>query len=336
VPSCCVIPQRFAGPTTAPAGMVWIPGGEFVMGAQAGDGFADEHPAHRVRITGFWMDATDVTNVQFRKFVEATGYLTVAERKPDWEESRKQVPPGTPKPPDDALVPASLVFVAPDHPVRLDDVSAWWQWTPGANWRHPLGPGSNLDGLDDHPVVHVAFEDALAYCKWAGKRLPTEAEWEYAARGGQAGKRYWWGDEDPSDTNITCNIWQGHFPNQNSMKDGYLRTSPVHAFKPNGYGLYDMAGNVWQWCGDWFRADTYGMDAVNAITIEPQGPPSSLDPEEPLVPKRVTRGGSFLCSDSYCASYRVSARRGTAIDSGMSHLGFRCAMSAPPTTRPNQ
>jgi sulfatase modifying factor 1 len=335
VPSCCVVPSRFGTPTTAPAGMVWIPGGEFLMGAPDNDGFADEHPAHRVRVSGFWMDATDVTNAQFRKFVEATGYLTVAERKPDWEELKKQLPPGTAKPADNMLVPASLVFVAPDHPVPLDDVSAWWQWTPGATWRHPEGPTSNLDGRDDHPVVQVSWDDAMAYCKWAGKRLPTEAEWEFAARGGLAGKRYWWGDEDPSSTHITCNIWQGHFPNQNTKADGYERTSPVHAFKPNSYGLYDMAGNVWQWCGDNFRADTYSMEAASGVAVDPPGPSTSLDPEEPMVPKRVTRGGSFLCNESYCASYRVSARRGTAVDSGMSHLGFRCVMSAAPTTQPN-
>ena len=334
LPSCCIVPSRFGAPTTAPAGMVWIPAGQFQMGTTDAESFEDEHPAHPVRVGGFWMDSTDVTNAQFRKFVEATGYQTTAERKPDWEELKKQLPPGTEKPAASMLVPASLVFVAPTQAVPLNDVGAWWQWTPGASWRHPEGPGSNLDDREDHPVVQVSWDDAVAYCKWAGKRLPTEAEWEYAARGGQAGKRYWWGDQDPSDSVITCNIWKGHFPNQNLKTDGYERTSPVHAFKPNGYGLYDMAGNVWQWCSDNFRADTYAMEAAGGVSVDPPGPSTSLDPQEPYTPKRVTRGGSFLCNASYCASYRVSARRGTSPDSGMSHLGFRCVMSAAPTTRP--
>ena len=314
-------------PQAGPPGMVWIPGGQFTMGTDDSDAYPAERPAHRVRVDGFWMDQTDVTNAQFRKFVEATGYVTTAERKPEWEQLRRQLPPGTPKPPEEKLVAASVVFTPPDHPVPLDDVSQWWSWTPGADWRHPEGPASNVEGKDDHPVVHVSWDDAVAYCKWAGKRLPTEAEWEFAARGGLAGKKYFWGDQDPSDEHPCCNIWQGHFPDKNTAADGYVRTSPVKAFKPNGYGLYDMAGNVWQWCSDWFAADTYQVEAAQGVAANPKGPDSSSDPDQPYTPERVTRGGSFLCNATYCSSYRVTARRGTSPDTGMSHIGFRCVMS---------
>ena len=308
--------------------MVWIPGGQFVMGTDDPQAYPAERPAHAVRVDGFWMDQTDVTNAQFRKFVQATGYLTTAQRKPSWEELKKQLPPGTPRPPEEKLVAASLVFQSPGHAVPLDDVGQWWSWTPGADWCHPEGPGSGIDGKDDHPVVHVSWDDAVAYCKWAGKRLPTEAEWEFAARGGLAGKRYAWGDADPSDDRPCCNIWQGHFPDANTAADGYVRTSPVKAFKPNGYGLYDMAGNVWQWCGDRFRADTYLMETSSGTAVNPPGPSTSFDPDQPYTPERVTRGGSYLCNASYCASYRVTARRGTSPDTSMSHIGFRCVMSS--------
>jgi formylglycine-generating enzyme required for sulfatase activity len=305
--------------------MVWIPGGEFMMGSD--DNEPVEAPAHRVRVDGFWMDETEVTNAQFDRFVEATGYVTTAERAPDWEELKKQVPPGTPKPPDDQLVPASMVFTPPDRSVSLDDFSAWWSWVPGANWRHPRGPKSSIDGMDNHPVVQVSWDDAVAYCKWIGKRLPTEAEWEFAARGGLKGKPFVWGDEPVSDKHPQANIWQGHFPEKNTKADGYALTAPVKSFKPNGYGLYDMAGNVWEWCSDWYRVDAYPVllsQSESDVLDNPHGPSESFDPSNRYESKRVHRGGSFLCSDSYCSSYRPSARRGTTPDTSMSHLGFRC------------
>ena len=308
-------------PPAPPPGMVWVPGGEFTMGSDAGP--ATERPAHRVRVGGFWADETEVTNAQFRAFVDATGYVTTAEKAPDWEVMRKQFPPGTPKPPADQLVPGSLVFTPPADPVPTDNAARWWRWTPGACWKHPEGPGSDLAGRDDHPVVQVSWDDAAAYAKWAGKRLPTEAEWEFAARGGLAGKRFTWGDDPPKDDAKLANIWQGTFPNLNAKLDGWERTAPVRSFPPNGYGLYDTAGNVWEWCSDWYRADAYAR-AGKGVAVDQAGPDTFLDPAEPLAPKRVTRGGSFLCHVSYCESYRPAARRGTATDTGMSHLGFRC------------
>lgn len=319
-----------------PPGMVWIPGGEFTMGGADPLARPDESPTHRVRVAGFWMDATEVTNTQFKTFVDATGYVTVAERPVDWEEIRKQVEPDTPKPPDEMLQPGSLVFTPPDHPVDTRDYFQWWSWTTGANWRHPEGPGSNIEAKENHPVVHVAFEDAVAYCKWAGKRLPTEAEWEFAARGGLDGKVNGWGDEpvDPK----RCNIWQGHFPDKNTAEDGFPRTAPVKSFPPNGYGLYDMAGNVWEWCSDLYRPDTYARRVreigEHGVAENPTGPDTSFDPRNPHAPvSRVQRGGSFLCHDSYCASYRPSARMACAPDTGLQHLGFRCVMT-PPTEPP--
>jgi sulfatase modifying factor 1 len=317
-------------PKPWPDGMVWIPGGEFTMGSTDPLARPDESPKHRVRVDGFWMDATEVTNAQFRAFVEATDYKTVAERPVDWEELKKQVAPGTPKPPDEMLQPGSLVFTPPDHPVDLRDNAQWWRWTIGANWRHPEGPGSTLDGKDSYPVVHVAYEDAVAYCKWAGKRLPTEAEWEFAARGGLDGKKNVWGDEpiDPK----RANTWQGHFPDNNTAEDGYARAAPVKSFPPNGYGLYDMAGNAWEWCSDLYRPDTYARRVLeigkDGVAVNPTGPTSSLDPRNPYAPEsRVHRGGSFLCHDSYCASYRPSARMACPSDTGLQHLGFRCVMT---------
>jgi formylglycine-generating enzyme required for sulfatase activity len=309
-----------------PPGMVWIPGGEFTMGSDAAETKMQEKPAHRVLVDGFWMDETDVTNEQFAKFVKATGYVTTAEKKPSLEEIMKQVPPGTPPPPKEMLVPGSVVFTPPDKPVSLDNPGGWWKWTPGANWRHPEGPGSSLKGREDHPVVHVSWHDAVAYARWAGKRLPTEAEWEYAARGGLNGKTYVWGNEKFSEDKPQCNIWQGHFPDQNTAKDGYIRTSPVKAFKPNGYGLYDMAGNVWQWCADWYLPETYLRRAGEKVVVNPTGPDHSFDPRQ-RPPERVHRGGSFLCCDGYCFNYRPSARMGCTPDTGLSHVGFRCVMT---------
>jgi formylglycine-generating enzyme len=238
--------QSGSGRGEGPPGMVWVSGGEFTMGSDAPDASPAERPTHRVRVDGFWMDATDVTNDQFRRFVEATGYVTTAEKAPTAEDIKRYAMPDAPPPKKENLVAGSVVFTPPDHPVDLKDVSQWWKWTPGADWRHPEGPRSSIAGKDDHPVVHVSWFDAAAYAAWAGKRLPTEAEWEFAARGGLEGKKYVWGDEPFQEERPQCNSFQGHFPDQNTSKDGYARTSPVKAFPPNGYGLYDMAGNVWQ------------------------------------------------------------------------------------------
>lgn len=292
-----------------------------------------ERPIHRVRVKGFWVDKTEVTNAQFREFVDATGYVTVAEKPPEIEEIMAQLPPGTPPPKEEDLVAASLVFVPPNHRVPLNNAGAWWRWVHGADWRHPAGPESSIDGKDDHPVVHVAHYDAVAYAKWAGKRLPTEAEWEYAARGGLEGKPFTWGDDALSDDQPQCNIWQGEFPIRNTMTDGYARTAPVGRFPANDYGLYDMAGNVWEWTSDWFRTDAYArrvrLLGPEGVAENPTGPNDSFDPNQPFTPQRVTRGGSFLCNDSYCSSYRPSARMGCSPDTGLSHTGFRCVMSPP-------
>ena len=310
-------------PPAPPPGMVVIPGGEFLLGTAADAPNRNEQPAHAVRVDGFFLDEHEVTNDEFLEFVAATGHVTTAEKPPDWEEMRKQLPPGTEKPPAEKLVPGSLVFTPPATAVPTSDASRWWTWTAGAYWKRPEGPGSDLVGRDDHPVVHVSWDDANAYAVWAAKRLPTEAEWEYAARGGLAGKRFPWGDDPPTDR--SANIWQGVFPSLNVRADGWDRTAPVKSYPPNGYGLHDMAGNVWEWCADWYRADAYVGRA--GVTANPPGPSDFWDPAEPRVPKRVTRGGSFLCHASYCESYRPAARRGTAADTGMSHLGFRCAKS---------
>jgi formylglycine-generating enzyme required for sulfatase activity len=317
-----------AGRSGGSDGMVWVPGGEFAMGTDGQIAWPDEKPAHRVRVDGFWMDETDVTNAQFSAFVEATGYVTTAEKPVDVQEILRQSPPGTPPPPPEKLLPASLVFMPTAGPVKdTRDYSQWWHWTPGANWRHPEGPDSNIDAREDHPVVHVSWYDAVAYAEWAGKRLPTEAEWEFAACGGLQGKTYVWGNEPFSEEKPQCNCWQGEFPWKNTEKDGYLRTSPVKAFPPNGYGLYDMAGNVWQWCSDWYQTDLYRERASQGMIVNPKGPERSRDPRQPYSPLRCQKGGSFLCHPSYCLRYRPSARHGCTPDTGMSHIGFRCVMS---------
>lgn len=320
-------------PGTAPEGMVWIPGGVFTMGTDDPEANEVERPAHKVKVDGFWIDATEVTNAQFRKFVEATGYKTTAERPVDWEVMKTQLPPGTEKPPEEMLGPGSLVFTPPVGalpPDGLNDISNWWRWVLGADWRHPEGPGSSIDGKDDLPVVHVAFDDAVAYAKWAGKRIPTEAEWERASRGGAEGQKYGWGDTFSPEGKRLANTWQGRFPEVVEDQDGYPRIAPVKMFPPNPYGLYDTIGNVWEWCSDWFRRDSYRLDGDAALTVNPKGPSKSYDPDEPNQPKRVTRGGSYLCSSNYCTNYRPSARQGTATDSGMSHLGFRCVKDPSP------
>ena len=308
--------------------MVFIPGGSFVMGGDSIWGRPDEFPRHKVTVSAFYIDKHEVTNAQFRAFVEATHYVTTAERKPDWEEIRKQLPAGTPKPADSLLVASSLVFSPPNHAVSLNNASVWWKWEAGADWRHPQGKKSNITGKDDYPVVQVSWDDANAYAKWAGKRLPTEAEWEFAARGGRVNSIYQWGNEPVNQGILKANTWQGNFPNENLQKDHYYRASPVMTFPPNGYGLFDMAGNVWEWCSDWYRPDYYLQCEKSRIFSDPQGPVNSLDPDEPTVPKRVVRGGSFLCTDQYCSGFRVAARMKTSPDTSLEHTGFRCVVSS--------
>ncbi len=302
-------------------GMVWVPGGSFIMGSDDPRAYDHEKPAHGVRVDGFWIDRTEVTNTAFKKFVDATGYITVAERVPEWEEIKKQLPPGAARPPDSLLLPGSVVFIPPNEPVSLYDVSQWWRWVPGANWRKPQGPGSNLDGKWDHPVVHIAFDDATAYAHWVGKRLPTEAEWELAAST-RAEENLW--DVALEGKGFIANTFQGSFPYKNMGADGYVNTAPVKSYPPNDVGLYDMIGNVWEWTSDWYGATYFSSVGNNEVLVNPRGPEKYDDPVEPLVAKRVTKGGSFLCSNDYCSNYRYSARQGSAIDTGSSNIGFRC------------
>jgi len=316
-----------AAPEGGPPNMAWIPAGDFTMGTSSDTAWPDEKPAHTVHVDGFWIDRTEVTNAEFLRFADATGYVTTAEKAPDMDDIVAQLPRGAPRPRAEDLVPGSLVFVATKGPVALGDASQWWRWTPGASFRHPEGPESTIAGREDHPVVHVSWFDAVAYATWAKKRLPTEAEWERAARGGLDAKTYVWGDAKPSDTAIYANVWQGDFPWRNTAKDGFAGTAPVRSFAPNGYGLHDMAGNVWEWCSDWYQKDLYRGRAGTVVT-NPRGPDKSTDPSRPEMPLRVQRGGSFLCSDDFCTRYRPSARQGGAPDTGMSHVGFRCAADA--------
>jgi len=319
---------------SGPGDMVWVPGGDFLMGSDHKLAQPNERPAHHVSVSGFWMDRTHVTNAEFARFVEATHYVTTAERVPDWETLRVQLPLGTPKPPDSALVPGAMVFVGTSAPVSLDDFSQWWRYVPGADWRHPQGPGSNIDGKDQHPVVQVSYEDAQAYARWVGKRLPTEAEWEFAARGGLEQATYAWGEEYKPGGKMMANTWdveQRPFPVVKPEAGGAVGTSRVKTFPANGYGLYDMTGNAWQWVADWYRFDYFQSQASTASIANPPGPADSFDPEDRSAPahapKRVTRGGSFLCNVSYCLSYRPSARRGNDPFNPMSHIGFRLVMT---------
>ncbi|MFH6770825.1 formylglycine-generating enzyme family protein [Gaetbulibacter aestuarii] len=309
-----------------PEGMVWIPGGEFMQGAVPQDKQAMDHekPQHPVKVDGFFMDITEVTNAEFAKFVKETGYVTVAERAIDWEEMKKQLPEGTQKPADSILQPGSLRFKKTKSSVpNLYDFSQWWEWSIGTNWKHPQGPDSNLDGKENFPVVHVCYEDALAYCQWANRRLPTEAEWEYAARGKQKNTIYFWGD-DRSKLAQEANTWEGEFPVYNTKVDGFEGTAPVKSYPSNGFGLYDMAGNVWEFTQDWYNVDYYKeLAAKNTIAMNPQGASQAYNPQNPYLQEKIIKGGSFLCSDSYCSSFRVSARMGTSPDSSAEHVGFR-------------
>jgi formylglycine-generating enzyme required for sulfatase activity len=310
-------------------GMVWIPGGEFSMGAQdppvatevGMQAARDARPIHRVYVDGFWMDTTDVTNEQFDRFVRATDYRTVAERKPRAEDF-----PGAPL---ENLIAGAVVFSPPAHPVPLDNHFQWWAYVPGADWRHPEGPQSSIEGRAKYPVVEVAYEDAAAYARWIGKRLPTEAEWEFAARGGLSGKRFVWGDEFRPHGQWMANTFEGRFPVHDTGQDGHVGVAPVAQYPPNGYGLYDMAGNVWQWTSDWYRPDYYPtLAAAGGVARNPQGPATSLDPDEPAETKRTMRGGSFLCTDEYCSRYMVGTRGKGDINTGTNHLGFRCVKAA--------
>jgi sulfatase modifying factor 1 len=322
------IPNRNSPPGKAPEGMVWIPGGEFSMGAVVNGAGShempmasnDSGPIHRVRVDGFWIDPTPVTNEQFEKFVKATGYVTIAERTPTKEEF--------PTAPAENLVAGSVVFAPTDQEVPLTDHYQWWSYVKGANWRHPLGPQSNIKGKEKYPVVQIAYPDAEAYANWAGKRLPTEAEFEFAARGGLSGKAYVWGDEFRPGGKWMANTWQGKFPVKDAGEDGYAGIAPVKSFPPNGYGLYDMAGNVWEWCRDWYRPDYYkNLTDKGGVAYNPQGPDSPFDPSEPNEKKRVQRGGSFLCNDQYCSRYIVGTRGKGEVNTGTNHLGFRCVRS---------
>jgi len=313
-------------PEPAPEGMVWIPGGEFSMGARspmnANDlvgmqATTDSRPIHRVAVDGFWMDATEVTNEQFARFVEATRYVTVAERTPSAADY--------PTAPPENLKPGSVVFAPPDHEVPLDNHFQWWAWVDNANWRHPGGSGTSIEGREKFPVVQIAYEDAQAYAAWAGKRLPTEAEWEFAARGGLTGALYPWGNNLRENDRWMANIHQGHFPNIDTGADAYVGVAPVAQFPANAYGLHDVGGNVWEWTSDWYRPDYYTtLAAGGAVARNPQGPATPFDPSEPSEKKRVQRGGSFLCTDQYCSRYMVGTRGKGEGTTGTNHLGFRC------------
>lgn len=307
--------ERSVGLGSDDVPMVYIPGGTYLMGS---DEFPDTRPVHKVTVDGFWIDVHEVTNAQFARFVAATGYQTVAERPLN--------PEDYPTVPLDMLQPGSAVFSPPQQAVSLDNPLQWWKYVPGANWRHPEGPGSSIEGRENEPVVHIAYEDALAYAKWAGKRLPTEAEWEFAARGGRKSSRFYWGDELKPGGRWVANVYQGEFPVKDAAEDGFQGVAPVMSFAPNPWGLYDMEGNVWEWCSDYYRPDYY----QNSPNKNPKGPADSYDPMEPGAVKRVQRGGSFLCNERYCVRYVAGSRGKGEVSSGSNNLGFRCVSDEPP------
>jgi formylglycine-generating enzyme len=323
------VPALTTPPEAAPPGMAWIPGGEFSMGAAdprslehgGREAMLDARPIHRVYVDPFWMDRTEVTNEQFARFVKATGYVTVAEEKP----TRAEFPTA----PEENLVAGSVVFTPTAQPIPLDDHYRWWSYVKGASWRHPEGPGSDLRGREMHPVVHVAYEDAVAYAVWSHKRLPTEAEWEFAARGGMVGKLYPWGDDLKPGGEWAANIYEGRFPVRGSERgeDGYVGLAPAAQFAPNAYDLYDMAGNAWEWVSDWYRPDTYATLSAAGVARNPRGPDDSFDPAEPRERKRVHRGGSYLCTEQYCTRYMIGTRGKGEVRSASNHLGFRCVRS---------
>lgn len=303
-------------------GMVLIPSGTLNMGGDNDQADPNEFPKHNVEIQTFWMDESEVTNHQFKKFIEATKYLTIAERPVIWEEIKTSLPPNTPKPADSLLQPGALVFHQLTQQVPLNNPALWWRWTIGANWQHPEGPKSNLENKMNHPVVHISWEDAMAFAKWADKRLPTEAEWEWAARGGNENNIYPWGNENVNEGKPKANFWQGAFPYKNIMSDGYLTTAPVKSFAPNEFGLFDMSGNVWEWCSDWLDVEFYKKPPAEKNNTK--GPDVGFNPYNPYQQEKVIRGGSFLCNDGYCSGYRNARRMGSSPDTGLNHTGFRC------------
>lgn len=308
-----------------PEGMVWVNGKTFTQGAKPGDAYAmpREQPAHEVTVDGFFIDVTEVTNAQFKKFIDATGYVTVAERPIDWEVMKNDLPEGTPKPADSILQPGSLIFNKNvDAVANMHNYQQWWTWKIGANWKHPEGPGSTIEGKDNFPVVHIAYDDALAYCEWANRRLPTEAEWESAAQGTNNNSIYTWGS-DPKQLDASANTWQGTFPVKNESVDGFKLVSPVKSFPPNSIGIYDMLGNVWELTQDWFNEGYYKQIDGSEPLINPTGAKTAHTPNNPYQKEHVIKGGSFLCHESYCASFRISARMNTSIDSASDHVGFR-------------
>ena len=332
---CCdkLLPRFDEHINEAPEGMVWIPGGTFTMGGQmeefmndwpiSAQSRYDERPLITIQLDGFWMSKTPITNAEFKAFVDATGYITTAEKAPLMEDIMKSLPPESPPPPKELLVPASLVFAKPKAKISLRDPYAWWRWERNANWRNPEGLQSSIENRMDHPVVHVSYYDAIAYAEWKGMNLPTEAQWEYAARSNKDQEAFIWGDEPLSENSRMINIWQGDFPNQNLKTDGYITTSPVNHYKPNDFGLYDMAGNVWEWVADWYHDQAYAIQKEKASNLNPTGPSISFDPNEPFIKKRVIRGGSFLCNDAYCSGYRPAARMKNSPDTSSNHMGFR-------------
>jgi formylglycine-generating enzyme required for sulfatase activity len=295
--------------------MLYIKGGSFEMGADNNQADQDEYPKHKVTVSGFWMDETEVTNAQFAEFIKATNYITTAEKNIDWNELKKQLPPNTPKPADENLLAGSLVFDG-------NNPDFWWKMEAGACWKHPPGKDSDLGGKENYPVVQISWDDAMAYCKWAKKRLPTEAEWEYAARGGLKNKIYSWGNEPINSGKPKANSWQGDFPKTNLLTDKFSKAAPVKSFKPNAFGLYDMAGNVWEWCFDWYDCNYYST--LKNGTTNPKGPKKSYDSDDVYAQKHSIRGGSFLCNDGYCSGYRNARRMKETGDTGMEHIGFRC------------
>src|SRR5262245_23244395 len=329
LPFTTTVPNAVSAPAVAPTGMVWIPGGEFSMGSaleseslcQMPGMTRDASPIHRVYVDGFWMDTTELTNEQFARFTAATGYVTIAERTPTAEDYPTALP--------ENLVAGSTVFTPTTKPVPLDNHYRWWRYQKGANWRHPEGPESDIKGRGNFPVVQIAYDDAVAYAKWAGKRLPTEAEWEFAARGGLTGKLFAWGDEFHPAGKTMANTYQGKFPVNDTGQDGFPGLAPVASFAPNSYGLYDVAGNVWEWVSDWYRPDYYAqLAATREVAHNPQGPESSFDPTEPGEKKRVQRGGSFLCTDEYCSRYVMGTRGKGEVSTGSNHLGVRLVKDA--------
>ena len=312
-----------------PKGMVWVEGKTFLQGAKESDKYAmrREKPAHKVKVDGFFIDITEVTNAEFKKFVNETGYITVAERPINWEEMKKELPPNTPKPHDSVLQPGSLIFNKNVNKVaNMGNYSQWWTWEIGANWKHPEGPESNIEGKDNYPVVHIALEDAKAYCKWANRQLPTEAEWEAAAQGKNSNAIYTWGNNTEI-LNESANTWQGVFPIKNESKDGFSFVSPVKSYPPNTLGIYDMIGNVWELTSDKFNVNYYSELTPNKTLENPEGATKGFSPDNPYQEENVMKGGSFLCHDSYCASFRISARMGMSPDSGSDHVGFRTVVT---------